>query len=162
MTTYSIILSLFVLTTYCFYMYNIYLSSKIYSILTVQSLFQNVFTFIFVSLTGIKDLLIKNFNFLPVYYKRNENLWVDGFLFDFLQKKSTDLWIRKFVIYTGFIFSERLVFDVIIRIYLDNLLWPLHYVGLFETNNILEMLVINVFFYFFLFALLVFLYICLF
>ncbi len=72
-------------------MYNIYLSSKIYSILTVQSLFQNVFTFIFVSLTGVKDLLIKNFNFLPVYYKRNENLWVDGFLFDFLQKKSTDL-----------------------------------------------------------------------
>ena len=143
-------------------MYNIYLSSKIYSILTVQSLFQNVFTFIFVSLTGVKDLLIKNFNFLPVYYKRNENLWVDGFLFDFLQKKSTDLWIRKFVIYTGFIFSERLVFDVIIRIYLDNLLWPLHYVGSFETNNILEMLVINVFFYFFLFALLVFLYICLF
>jgi hypothetical protein len=72
-------------------MYNIYLSSKIYSILTTQSLFQNVFTCIFVSLTGIKDLLIKNFNFLPVYYKRNENLWVDGFLFDFLQKKSADL-----------------------------------------------------------------------
>jgi hypothetical protein len=34
-----------------------------------------------------------NFNlaFLPTYYRRNELLWQDGFLFDFLQKKSADV-----------------------------------------------------------------------
>lgn len=39
----------------------------------------------------LKQLLIKNSIFLNLYYLRNENIWVDGFLLDFLQKKSTDL-----------------------------------------------------------------------
>jgi hypothetical protein len=63
-----------------------------------------------------------NLSFLPTYYHRNELLWQDGFLFDFLQKKSADVWLRKFVINTGYLFSERLVFDQVIRVYLDNLL----------------------------------------
>ena len=101
----------------------------------------------------IQVLVLKNSTFLPRYYSRNENLWVDGFILDFLQKKSVDLLIRKFVIYTGFIFSERLVFDSIVRVYLDNILWPAHYNGLFEANNVLEMLSTNIFFYFYFFGL---------
>ena len=31
------------------------------------------------------------FNFIVLYLIRNENLWLDGFLFDFLQKKTVDL-----------------------------------------------------------------------
>lgn len=110
----------------------------------------------------IQVLVLKNSTFLPRYYSRNENLWVDGFILDFLQKKSVDLLIRKFVIYTGFIFSERLVFDSIVRVYLDNILWPAHYNGLFEANNVLEMLSTNIFFYFYFFGLVTLSYICFF
>lgn len=108
------------------------------------------------------ESLIQKLTFIPKFYIRNENMWNDGFLFDFLQKKSVDLWLRKFVIYTGFLFSERLVFDSVIRVYLDNILWPLHYFGSLEANNVLEMLLINIFFYFLLFSLIILLYICLF
>ena len=102
-----------------------------------------------------KLFLLKNFTFLPKYYIRNELIWLDGFLLDFLQKKTADIWIRKFVIYTGFIFSERLVFDFVVRIYLDNLLWPLHRVSVLEVSNVTEMLSSQIFLYFFLFTLLV-------
>ena len=110
--------------------------------------------------TSFWEKTILNFKKLNLYYLRTEHLWLDGFLFDFLQKKSTDLWIRKFVIYTGFIFSERLIFDSVIRLYLDNILWPSHYFGFLETSNILEMLLVNIYFYFLLFVILVLLYLC--
>ena len=48
-------------------------------------------------------------------------MWVDGFLFDFLQKKFIDLWLRKFVICTAFIFSEKLVLDNLVKFYYNNL-----------------------------------------
>ena len=78
--------------------------------------------------------------FLPVYYVRSENMWQDGFLFDFLQKKTADAWVRRFVIYTGFLFSERLVFDSVVRLYIDNLVWPGHNFNMFEMSNVSEML----------------------
>lgn len=106
--------------------------------------------------TSVQSSILKNALFLPAYYHRNELIWVDGFLLDFLQKKSVDLWLRKFVIYTGFIFSERLVFEFIVRVYLDFLLWPLHYNSILETSNVTEMLAINIFFYFSIFILLFF------
>jgi hypothetical protein len=81
-----------------------------------------------------------NFKKLNTYYLRNEHLWLDGFLFDFLQKKTADLWIRKFVIYTGFLFSERLVFDVVVKLYMDYFVWYLHKLSIFEVNNVFEML----------------------
>lgn len=93
-------------------------------------------------------------SFIPVYYRRNELVWLDGFLFDFLQKKSTDIWLRKFVISTGYIFSERMVFDQVVRVYLDNIIWPLHYIGALETDNVSEMLSTLIFLYFFSIALL--------
>jgi len=68
-------------------------------------------------------------------------MWQDGFLFDFLQKKTADAWVRRFVIYTGFLFSERLVFDSVVRLYVDNLIWNLHYFSIFELNNVSEMLI---------------------
>lgn len=82
----------------------------------------NLLKVIYNFLSNFQNLIIKNFTFLPTYYKRNELLWVDGFIIDFLQKKSIDIFLRKFVIYTGFIFSERLVFDYLVRFYLDNLI----------------------------------------
>ena len=90
--------------------------------------------------TSIWDKFLERSTFLPAYYNRNENIWQDGFLFDFLQKKTADAWVRRFVIYTGFLFSERVVFEAIVRLYLDNLIWPLHNKSIFETNNVSEML----------------------
>ena len=92
--------------------------------------------------------IINSSSFLNTYYLRNELLWVDGFLFDFLQKKTADLWIRKFVIYTGFLFSERLVFENVVRIYLDNLVWPSNNYSLFEASNVSELLSNILFLYF--------------
>jgi len=86
------------------------------------------------------DSFIKKSTFLSTFYVRNENVWQDGFLFDFLQKKTADAWVRRFVIYTGFLFSERLVFDTVVRVYLDNLIWPGHNHSIFETSNVSEML----------------------
>lgn len=145
-----------------FYVLNYKLNHLFRHLILFKNISDNILLAIYTILTGSKETLIKNFVFLPKYYSRNENIWVDGFLFDFLQKKSADLWIRKFVIYTGFLFSERLVFDSVVRIYLDNVLWPLHYFGSLEANNVLEMLLINIFFYFLLFAIIILLYICLF
>lgn len=153
---------IFTSTLYIFYIYNLRLNYLFYKFIYTKDIFDRVILSLYVLLTESKKVVVKNMSFLPLYYTRNENLWVDGFLFDFLQKKSADLWIRKFVIYTGFIFSERLVFDSVVRIYLDNVLWPLHYLGSLEANNVLEMLLINIFFYFFLFVLIVLLYICFF
>lgn len=93
--------------------------------------------------------LVSETSFLPAYYRRSELVWLDGFLLDFLQKKSLDTWLRKFVLVTGYIFSERMVFDQVVRIYMDNLIWPLHYIGSLETSNVSEMLSIVLFLFFF-------------
>ena len=98
-----------------------------------------------ISKTKFIEILLWNnslvgISFLNRYYARSENLWQDGFLLDFLQKKTIDAWVRNFVIYTGFLFSERLVFDTVVRLYLDNLIWPAHNNSLFEISNVSEML----------------------
>lgn len=90
--------------------------------------------------TAAWDKLLVKSVFISTFYTRNENIWQDGFLLDFLQKKTADAWVRRFVIYTGFLFSERLVFDSVVRIYLDNLIWPGHGKSIFETSNVSEML----------------------
>jgi len=89
---------------------------------------------------------ILNFKFINTYYLRNEHLWLDGFLFDFLQKKTADIWVRKFVIYTGFLFSERLVFDSVVKLYIDYFVWYMHKFTIFEVSNVFEMLTIVVYF----------------
>jgi len=91
------------------------------------------------------DFALVRLSFLHNYYSRNELIWNDGFLFDFLQKKTADTWIRRFVIYTGFLFSERLVFDSVVRLYVDNVVWLSHSINLFESNNVAEMLNMTLF-----------------
>jgi len=115
------------------YLSNIY---QIYISKNFKSLFINIW-----DLSNTKTL------FIPTFYVRNEYIWQDGFLFDFLQKKTADAWVRRFVIYTGFIFSERLVFDSVVRIYIDNLIWTLHYFSIFELNNVSEMLLSIIYLY---------------
>lgn len=154
--------SLCVLSLYIFYIYRFFARFAFLKKIFNNMLISRVLVLISLIFTEVKTWVVTTSTFLPLYYKRNEGIWVDGFLFDFLQKKTADLWIRKFIIYTGFIFSERLTFETLIKIYLDNLIWPLHYLGILEANNVLEMLLITLFLYFFFFALLVLLYVCFF
>ena len=119
--------------------------------LLISKLFSNKIK-LYLKLVWIK--LNHKINFLNLYYIRNENIWQDGFLFDFLQKKSIDIWLRKFVIYTGFLFSERFVFDYVIKIYIDNLIWPSHNIFFVEVKNVSEMLTSIIFSYIIFFLLL--------
>ena len=97
------------------------------------------FNFIFL-IKSFYEFIVYKTQFLVLYYIRSEYVWQDGFLFDFLQKKTADAWVRQFVIYTGFLFSERLVFENVVRFYIDYLVWPLHNFSIFETKNVSEML----------------------
>lgn len=114
-------------------------------------LFTNVYsTFLSKNLKAVVldtwDLLNTKTLFIPKFYIRNEYVWQDGFLFDFLQKKTADIWVRKFVIYTGFIFSERLVFDSVVKLYMDYFIWYTHKFSIFEVSNVFEMLTTVVYF----------------
>jgi len=40
---------------------------------------------------SVWEKILTNFKKLNLYYIRNEHLWLDGFLFDFLQKKTADI-----------------------------------------------------------------------
>ena len=110
---------------------------KLFIYSTASLLFNKNFREVY---TSFWDTVINKSLFITTFYVRSENMWQDGFLFDFLQKKTADAWVRRFVIYTGFLFSERLVFDSVVRVYLDNLIWPGHNKSIFETSNVSEML----------------------
>lgn len=127
--------------TRVYYLYNVHNIIK-YMITQKYSIEQlSLLTF---RLSSFLNSFLLNFinksSFLTIFYKRNELIWNDGLLVDFLQKKSADLYIRKFVIFTGFIFSERFIFEIVIKLYLDNLIWPSHKLSIFESSNVLEML----------------------
>jgi len=77
-------------------------------------------------ITVINDILnnfIESFLFLRNYYILNDLVWQDGFLIDFLQKKVVDKWMRKFLIFSAYLFNERLVFDYVVRFYIDLIVW---------------------------------------
>ncbi len=59
------------------------------------------------------------FGFLPKFFSRIELVWQEGLLLDFLQKVTIDLWMRKFLVYASYLFNERLVFDNVVRFFLD-------------------------------------------
>ena len=82
-----------------------------------------------------------SFFFLNRFYRINDLLWQDGFLFDFLQKKVVDRWVRTFVIYSGYLFSERLWFDYVVRFYIDLVIWPGHRYSIYEFTSIATTLV---------------------
>jgi len=113
----------------------------------ISSVFTAMYIFNLKTRTRIK--------FVPQYYSRSENIWNDGFLFDFLQKKTVDAWVRQYVIFTGFLFSERLVFEFVVRLYNDFIIWPLHNLSIFESSNASSMLNTIIFTFYFIFILLV-------
>lgn len=92
-------------------------------------------------------------NFLRVFYTRGVVAWVDGLLLDFVQKKTTDTWVRRYVVYTGFLLSEGFVFEAVVGLYLDLLVRPLHDTSTSEPLNVSSMVGTTLFLYLTLFLL---------
>lgn len=94
----------------------------------------------------VNIFIIKSY-FLINYYFLNELIWQEGLLIDFLQKKFADNWTKNFLIYSAYLFNERLVYDKIIRFYLNLIVWPMHKFFIFEFNNVANTLFITIFFF---------------
>ena len=75
-------------------------------------------------------------SFLPRYYRLNDLMWQDGLLLDFLQKKVVDKWIRRFLVCSSYLFSERTLFKFVVRFYIDTVVMPFSWSTLFETSNV--------------------------
>lgn len=85
------------------------------------------------------EILI-NTIFLNRYYYLNDILWQEGFFIDFAQKKSTDKFVRKFLIVSAYLFSERVVFDKVIRIYSDLIFFVSGYKAISDFTSVSKML----------------------
>lgn len=57
-------------------------------------------------------------------------------LIDFLQKKVVDKWMRRFLVISAYLFSERVLFKFIVRFYIDFVVWPATRKTLFELSNV--------------------------
>jgi len=80
-------MTFFLLNSYFYFLTKFFIKSTYY----VQVFLFFFFKVIIFTLKQIQESLIKQFLFLIKYYHRNDLIWVDGFLLDFLQKKSIDL-----------------------------------------------------------------------
>jgi hypothetical protein len=80
--------------------------------------------------------LIYSLSYLPSYYRINDLMWQDGLLIDFLQKKVADKWIRRFLVCSSYLYSERVLFKFVVRFYIDYVVWPLVSFSIFEYSNV--------------------------
>nr|YP_010049531.1 hypothetical protein J6674_mgp08 [Strombidium cf. sulcatum]QPL15936.1 hypothetical protein [Strombidium cf. sulcatum] len=103
------------------------------------------------NITNFVDLKLPTINF----NKKSELIWLDSYLFDYLQKKTTDLWVRRFLIFSGFLFSEHYIYSFLIRIYTINFTNLISNKLPFENFNVIEN-ILNIFFFFLLLILLFF------
>jgi len=87
-----------------------------------------------------KSKFLVNTLFLNKYYYLNDILWQEGFLIDFAQKKTADKFVRKFLILSAYLFSERLLFDKLIRIYSDVILFISGHKTIYDFSSIANML----------------------
>jgi len=117
-------------------------SGKRFVLLVSEKLLETLYSHLLLQKTRIKlwnlflETLTDNFYFLRKYYRLNDLIWQDGFLIDFLQKKVADRWVRTFIIYSGYLFSERFLFDFVVRFYIDFIIWPTYSNSLYEFNSI--------------------------
>ena len=84
--------------------------------------------------------LTRNLSFLTRFYRLNDLMWQDGLLIDFLQKKVADKWIRRFLICSSYLFSERVLFKFVVRFYIDSIVWPSTVISVFEFSNVTSLL----------------------
>lgn len=135
--------------------------STLFLIMALKSLLSYYNNFIFsqtkLSHKVVVKLLVKTF-FLKEYFLRNELIWQEGLLIDFLQKKTTDKWVRRFLIVSAYIINERLFYDRVIKFYLNLFIWPGSKKMVFEFSSIGQTLFVLLFLLLGLFLLVVFWY----
>ena len=78
--------------------------------------------------------------FLPSYYRMNERIWLEGLLIDWLQKSVFDKWVRRFLVHSSYLFSERVVLDFVVRFYIDYVIWPSHHYSIFDFKSVSNLL----------------------
>ena len=83
--------------------------------------------------------------FLPDFYKLNDLLWQEGLLIVFLQKKSADKWVRTALPFTYNLLSERIVWGLVVRFYLDYVWQPGARASIFEFSSIAWILLSTLF-----------------
>lgn len=100
---------------------------NIYSEITVRALsLTRALSFRFVQLsTGLHN-----------YYRLNDLMWQDGLLIDFLQKKVVDKWMRRFLVFSSYLVSERIIFEIVVRFYIDLVVWPSTLSSVFDFVNV--------------------------
>ena len=117
-------------------------SGKRFVLLVSEKLLETLYSHLLLQKTRLKlwnlflETLTDNFFFLKKYYRLNDLIWQDGFLIDFLQKKVADRWVRTFIIYSGYLFSERFLFDFVVRFYIDLIIWPTYNNSLYEFSSV--------------------------
>jgi hypothetical protein len=77
---------------------------------------------------------------LPDYYRMSGHIWQEGLLIDWLQKKVFDKWVRRFLVHSSYLVSERVIFDLFVRFYIDYVIWPTHRVSIFDFRSIASVL----------------------
>ena len=121
-----------------------------------------LYNFFFYNCKKLKTILINDFlyktYFITNYYLLNELIWQEGLIIDFLQKKVIDNWIKKFLIFSSYLFNEKLIFDKVIRFYLDLIIWPAHKFIIFDFNNVSSILFMTIFFFILFFFIFIFFY----
>ena len=70
----------------------------------------------------------------------NEKIWLEGLLVDWLQKSIFDKWVRRFLIHSSYLFNERVVFDIIVRFYIDYVIWATHLTSICDFKSISNLL----------------------
>jgi hypothetical protein len=106
----------------------------------------NVISFNNSTLAPLLFKKVENLNkLLTKFYLTNENLWLEGLYVDFLQKKFIDNWIKKFLIGASYLFSEKLVFEALIKFFINQIITPFHKFSIFEFNSLANLLFITIF-----------------
>ena len=75
---------------------------------------------------SILSSLVNSLKFLPSYYRTTRNAWLEGLYIDLLQKITFDKWLNRFLINSSYLFNERQVFDIIVRFYIDYIIFYLN------------------------------------
>ena len=89
---------------------------------------------------NLNRILSKQSTTFGKFFRQNELLLQDGLFIDFLQKQTLEVWLRQYILTTGCVFSERLLFEALIKFYFSYILWPLKNYLHFETSNVSDML----------------------
>lgn len=66
----------------------------------------------------------------------NDCIWQEGLLIDWLQKRIFDKWVRRFLVHSAYLVSERVLFDLVVRFYIDYVVWPTHRYSIFDFRSI--------------------------